>query len=144
MPAGRVYVRACNIPPLCVFCYGVKARAFGWDNSMSRWGTKSERFFVSQLILKRKRPHKLCKRRREFMALLFYYCVYYYYCYFVLFLCRVFTSICGPGGSVGIATDCGLDGSGSNPGGDEIFRPSRSVLGPNQPPVKWVLGLSRG
>ena len=29
-----------------------------------------------------------------------------------------------PGTSVGIATDYGLDGPGSNPGGDEIFRPS--------------------
>ena len=42
---------------------------------------------------------------------------------------------CGPGSSVGIATDYGLDGPGSNPGGDEIFRPSRSVLGLTQPPV---------
>jgi len=39
------------------------------------------------------------------------------------------------GSSVGIATDYGLDGPGSNPGGDEIFRPSRPVLGPTQPPV---------
>jgi len=32
----------------------------------------------------------------------------------------------GPGSSVGIATDYGLDGTGSNPGGDEIFlRPDR-------------------
>ena len=44
----------------------------------------------------------------------------------------------GPGSSVGIATDYGLDG------GDEIFRPSRPALGPTQPPVKWVSGLSRG
>jgi len=51
---------------------------------------------------------------------------------------------CGPGSSVGIATDCGLDGPGSNPGEDEIFRPSRPTLGPTQPPVKCVLGLSRG
>jgi len=51
---------------------------------------------------------------------------------------------CGPGSSVGIATDYGLDGQGSNPGGDEIFRPSRPPLGPTQPPLKWVPGLSRG
>jgi len=46
--------------------------------------------------------------------------------------------------SVGIATDYGLDGLGSNSGGDEIFRPSRPTLGPTQPPVQWVPGLSRG
>jgi len=54
------------------------------------------------------------------------------------------TGHCGPGSSVGIATDYGLDGSGSNPGGDEIFRPSRPALGPTQPPVQWVPDLSRG
>ena len=51
---------------------------------------------------------------------------------------------CGTGSSVGIATDYGLDDPGSNPGGDEIFRPSRPALWPTQTPVKWVPGLSRG
>jgi len=31
-------------------------------------------------------------------------------------------------------TDYGLDGPGSNSGGDEIFRPSRPAFGPTQPP----------
>jgi len=43
---------------------------------------------------------------------------------------------CRPGSSVGISTDNGLVSPGSNSGGDETFRPSRSTLGPNQPPVK--------
>ena len=48
-----------------------------------------------------------------------------------------------PGSSVGIANDYELDDPGSNPDGDEIFRPSRPALGPIQLPVKLVLGLSR-
>jgi hypothetical protein len=51
---------------------------------------------------------------------------------------------CGPGSSVGIATDYGLDGPGSNLGGDEIFRPSRPALRPTQSPVQWVPGRFRG
>ena len=35
-----------------------------------------------------------------------------------------------PGRSVGIATDYGMDGPGSNPGGDEIFCPSDRPWGP--------------
>ena len=46
--------------------------------------------------------------------------------------------MCGPGSSVGITTDYGLDGPESSQGGDEIFLPSRRTLVPNQPPVKWV------
>jgi len=51
---------------------------------------------------------------------------------------------CGLRNSVVIATACGLDDPGSNPGGDQIFRPSKSALGPTLPPVIWVPGLSRG
>jgi len=50
----------------------------------------------------------------------------------------------GSGISGSLATDYGLEGPGSIPCGDEIFRPSRPTLGPTQPPVKCVPGVSRG
>jgi len=56
----------------------------------------------------------------------------------------LFVKSSGPGSSVDIATDYGLDGPESNPGGDEIFHPSIPALVPTQPPVKWVRDLSRG
>ena len=46
--------------------------------------------------------------------------------------------------TVGMANDYELDGLGSKPGGDEIFRPSRPALEPTQSHVKWVPGLPRG
>jgi len=52
--------------------------------------------------------------------------------------------VCGPGSSVAMATDYGLDCPESNPGGDETLRTSRPALWPTQPPVQWVPGLSRG
>ena len=54
------------------------------------------------------------------------------------------TLVSGPVCSVGIVTDYRLDGPGSNPGGDEIFRLSRPDLWPAQLPVKWVPGLFWG
>jgi len=56
-----------------------------------------------------------------------------HYDYFMLCPCI----LGGPDGSVGIATDYGLEGPGSNPVGDEIFCPSRPALGPTQPPIQW-------
>jgi hypothetical protein len=53
--------------------------------------------------------------------------------------------ICGPGGSVGIATDYGLDGPGFEiRWGRDFSLTSIPALGPTQPPVQWVPGLSQG
>jgi hypothetical protein len=51
----------------------------------------------------------------------------------------------GPGSSVGIATDYGLD----DPGIDSRLerdcpQMSRPALGPTQPPVQWILDLPGG
>jgi hypothetical protein len=57
----------------------------------------------------------------------------------------MYIEFCGPGSVVGIATGYGLDGPGIEFWwGRDFPNMSRPAVGPTQPPIQWVPGLSRG
>ena len=51
---------------------------------------------------------------------------------------------CGPASSVSIAIDYGMKSPRSNPGGEEIFRPSRPAPGPHPASCKMCTGSFPG
>jgi len=53
---------------------------------------------------------------------------------------RFIFTVSGPGSSVGTATDYGLNGPRSNPGGDEIFPPVQTVPGAH--PASFKMGTA--
>ena len=77
-------------------------------------------------------PVLFCLVRKEIKCNVFYHLLPTKSNFNSIYICLV----CGPGSTVGIATDYGLDGPGSNPGGD--FPPVQT--GPRANPAACTMG----
>ena len=65
--------------------------------------------------------------------------------YDLLYSAALYKPCRGRDSSVGIATRYGLDGPGIESRWRwDFLHPSRPALGPTQPPIQWVPGISRG
>jgi hypothetical protein len=98
------------------------------------------------ILEKRKYFFFLCPQLDHYTSIAQFVTSYYIYLFIYLHILFLFIYdvpkySCGPGSIVGIATGrLGIESRW----GRNLARLSRPALGPNQPPVQWVPGLSRG
>jgi len=95
-----------------------------------------------------KKTKYVVSKIEDFVKILYYACLIPIHAFLVVIHFSIYVPYnpvhCGQSKSVGYAIDYGLDGPGSNPGGDEIFRPSKLALGPHPASCKMGTGSFPG
>jgi len=101
--------------------------------------------WLSQLLslTSQQRPQTFLYMKIDIPSVYIYIYIYIKYIHIYMYM-HVYTNVCGPGSSVGIATVYGLDDPGSNPCEVEIFRPSRPALGAHPASCKMDTGSFQG
>ena len=105
--------------------------------SLQEWLQESVRINLQSLMMFGDSKNKL-EKLEHLVGFIIRIHIYYIYIYIYIYIYR------GPCSSVRIATDYGLDGLGSNPGGDDIFHPSRPALWPTPTSCKMGAGSFPG